>query len=126
MHGLIHLAMAGIIGAVAVSAENSTIKCAKGLKMFVSRGTGELTELGETKALVDNIAKQIDGSNIQPILYPASFDDPVYMVSVSNGTRLVRKAITEYAKACPDSKMALFGYSQVETMIILISGGIEC
>ncbi|KAJ5852569.1 uncharacterized protein N7529_011954 [Penicillium soppii] len=107
--------MAGIIGAVAGSAQSSTIKCAHGLQMFVSRGTGEATELGETKALVDNIAKQIDGSKIHPILYPATFDDPVYMLSVANGTKLVRKTITKYAKACPESKMAWFGYSQVET-----------
>lgn len=113
MRCLLHIAVAGIISAVAVSAENSTIKCAPGLKMFVSRGTGESTPLGATKALVDTIANQISGSSIQPILYPATWEDPVYMSSVANGTRLVRKAITEYAKACPDSKMALFGYSQV-------------
>ncbi|KAJ5103463.1 hypothetical protein N7532_003992 [Penicillium argentinense] len=78
----------------------------------VSRGTGELTDLGVTKALVDDIASQIEGSDIEAIRYPATWDDPVYALSVANGTQLVRKAITEYAKTCPDSKMAWFWYSQ--------------
>jgi hypothetical protein len=89
--------------------------------MFVSRGTGEPTELGVTKALVDKIANQISNSSIQPILYPATFEDPVYTSSVANGTRLVRKAITEYASACPNSKMAWFGYSQVDIAILLLA-----
>lgn len=106
------MAVTGMIGAAAVSADDSTVKCAQGLKMFVSRGTGEEMGPGVTKAVVDLIADQIDGSDIQPILYPATLEDPTYTTSVSNGTRLIRKTITEYAKACPDSKMAWFGYSQ--------------
>lgn len=108
-----------MLSGVAVSAENSTIKCAQGLKMFVSRGTGETTDLGVTKALVDHIADQIDGSSIQPILYPASWDNPIYFSSVANGTKMIRKTITEYAEACPNSKMAWFGYSQVAISAIL-------
>lgn len=122
MRGLLSIAMAGVIGAAA-AANNSTVKCAKGLKMFVSRGTGEEMGPGVTKALVDNIADQIEGSEIQPILYPASWDNPGYASSVTNGTKLVRKTITEYAKACPDSKMAWFGYSQVSTIVIFIGDG---
>lgn len=106
------MTVAAIIGAVAVSADNSTVECAKGLKIFVSRGTGEEMGPGATKVLVDQIADQIDGSDIEPILYPASWDNPVYASSVTNGTKLIRKTITEYAKGCPDSKMAWFGYSQ--------------
>lgn len=121
MRGIFHIVIAGVLGVAAVSAENSTVKCAKGLKMFVSRGTGEPTALGVTKILVDKIANQISDSSIQPILYPATFDDPVYTSSVANGTRLVRKAITEYASACPNSKMAWFGYSQVDNATLLVS-----
>lgn len=123
MRGLFYTAMAGIIGVVAVSADNSTVKCAKGLKMFVSRGTGEDMGPGVTKAVVDIIADQIDGSDIQPILYPATWENPVYTTSVGNGTRLIRKSITEYAKACPDSKMAFFGYSQVDLVMLVVFKG---
>lgn len=78
---------------------------------------------GVTKAVVDIIADQIDGSDIQPILYPATWENPVYTTSVGNGTRLIRKSITEYAKACPDSKMAFFGYSQVDLVMIVVFSG---
>lgn len=106
-----------MLSGVAVSAENS-IECAKGLKMFVSRGTGE-TDLGATKPLVDSIAEKIDGSSIQSIMYPASWDSPMYFSSVANGTDMIRRTITEYAQACPNSKMAWFGYSQVAISAML-------
>lgn len=69
--------------------------------------------LGATKALVDVIAQQINGSDIEAIEYPATEDDPLYFFSVANGTTLVKQAISNYATACPGSKMAVFGYSQV-------------
>lgn len=69
--------------------------------------------LGVTEALVEVIANQINGSDYEAIEYPASFDNPSYFVSVSNGTGLVRSALTEYVEACPNSKIALFGCSQV-------------
>ena len=69
--------------------------------------------LGATGSLVKTIAERINGSNYEPILYPATRDWPPYFQFVGNGTRLVKNAVTDYANACPDSKMALFGYSQV-------------
>lgn len=111
---LAFLAVAGTAQNSTVDApKNSTITCFDGLKMFVSRGTGEQTPLGVTEALVGAISEQIDGSDYEAIQYPAVVDDPVYFVSVGNGTMLVKKAATDYAKACPNSKMAFFGYSQV-------------
>lgn len=107
---LITSALLAVTGA---SAQNTTVQCAKGLKMFVSRGTGEPMGLGATEALVDVIAEQINGSDSEAIEYPATEDDPLYFFSVANGTTLVKQAITNYAMACPGSKMAVFGYSQV-------------
>lgn len=107
------LMTAALLAAIGVSGQNATIECAEGLKMFVSRGTGEPMGLGTTEALVDVIAEQINGSDIEAIEYPASWDDPLYFYSVANGTTLVKQAINNYAMACPGSKMAVFGYSQV-------------
>lgn len=107
---LITVAFLAVTG---VSAQNITVQCATGLKMFVSRGTGEPFGLGATEALVDVIAEQINGSDIEAIEYPATEDDPLYFLSVANGTTLVKQAITNYAMACPGSKIAVFGYSQV-------------
>lgn len=113
MYSAAVLISAALLGFTGVLGQNTTVQCAKGLKMFVSRGTGEPMGLGATEALVDGIAGQINGSDIEAIEYPATEDDPVYFFSAANGTILVRQAITNYAMACPGSKMALFGYSQV-------------
>ena len=98
--------------AAAASAQNSTAECAKGLKMFVSRGTNETLGsgsdlgLGATGKLVKDIARRIEDSDYEGIPYPASMWEPSYFHSVANGTRMVRERMTAYAKACPDSKMA--------------------
>lgn len=113
MRGLTHITFAGLLAAGVSTAQNSTIRCASGLKMIVSRGTGEDAGLGVTELLVDVISSQIDGSEWTAVEYPAAFENPGYFESVNNGTLLVRQAITDYAEACPDSKMAVFGYSQV-------------
>lgn len=98
---------------------NSTIECAKGLQMFVTRGTGEEPGVGITGELVEAIADRIEGSEYLATDYPASFIDPViYFYSVGNGTAELRRGITEYAESCPDSKIAIFGYSQVSRPVI--------
>ena len=135
MLSLHSIAMAGLLAAALASAQNST-ECVKGLKVFVARGTGEtlndaqsafpdlsdLIGLGETMGLgmtgtmLKPIFDQIDDSGHSSILYPATDSDPVYFQSVANGTLLVREAMIQYAKACPDSKMAWLGYSQVKLL----------
>lgn len=92
---------------------NSSVQCTEGLKMFVSRGTGEPMGLGASEAPVEIIAEQISGSNIEAIKFPATMEDPLYFTSVANSTIFVKLAITNHAMACPGSKMAVFGCSQV-------------
>lgn len=111
--GALLVSTASARNATSNSHSNLTITCHEGLKMFVSHGTWEEQGTGVTGLVTDMIASQINGSDVQPIAYPASFDDPIYFVSVANGTGLLKQAVTDYAEACPDSKMALFGYSQV-------------
>ncbi|KAF3017186.1 hypothetical protein E8E14_012210 [Neopestalotiopsis sp. 37M] len=112
MYSFIGLAFAPVLAVAGVSGGNSTVQCAKGLKMFVARGTDEPEWLGETGKLVKVIAEQIPGSDYEAIKYPASMNNPNYFESVGNGTQLVRKVVTDYFEACPESKIALFGYSQ--------------
>lgn len=124
MHTLKTLAIGAVLLGTA-AAQNTTngspsdlaITCAAGLKIFVSRGTGEAPGTGVTGNLADLIASQIDGSDVQGIAYPATFEDPDYFLSVSNGTRLLKQVIIDYSQACPDSKIALFGYSQVRHVL---------
>lgn len=115
MYSATLLMTVALLAAIGALGQNATIQCAEGLKMFVSRGTGEPMGLGATETLVDVIAKQINGSDVEAIEYPATMDDPLYFLSVANGTTLVKQAINNYAMACPGSKMAVFGYSQVRS-----------
>jgi len=66
--------------------------------MFVSRGTGEDVGAGETGKLLDVIAEQINGSDIQANLYPATADDPNYFFSVVNGTFQLKEMVMAYAE----------------------------
>lgn len=95
-----------------VAAASSGPKCTDGLQVFVARGTGEDPGVGLSSAFTDGIAKKIKNTNITPIDYPASFDHPSYFESVQNGTDAVIKAVRDYAKKCPNGKMAYLGYSQ--------------
>lgn len=125
MHGVTTFALTGALLLSAAAAQtttngttsNSTLPCADGLKMFVSRGTGEDQSTGVIGKITDLIASQIKGSDVQGVAYPATFEDPNYFLSVSNGTQLLRQAIVEYSQACPDSKISLFGYSQVSHVL---------
>lgn len=81
--------------------------------MIVARGTGEAEGTGATGELADEIAKQIEGSKIEPLDYPATFTDPDYDDSEKDGVKEMTDLITEYHSACPDNKMAVLGYSQV-------------
>lgn len=106
--------------ATSAPASNSTIECFDGLKMFVSRGTSEPLGTGETGKVVEEIAARINGSAYEANPYPASGDNPNYFISVANGTSVLKQLVVEYAEACPGSKMALFGYSQVRNGVACV------
>ncbi|KAK7212626.1 hypothetical protein V2G26_019804 [Clonostachys chloroleuca] len=138
MQRLRSLAVVCLLAAGLVSGQTTSKQCVKGLKVFVGRGTGEplvdaenkdttlISEtglgnntlgLGETGKLLMPIFDKIPDSNYTAILYTASngrqsTNVSNYFESVYNGTAMVRKAMTDYATACPDGKMAWIGYSQ--------------
>lgn len=101
-----------LFAARALAAQNKT-ECAQGLYMIVARGTNETAGPGVTGTLAEGIADRIDGSVIVPLDYPATFTDPDYWVSESEGVDELQEVITSYHGACPDGKIAVFGYSQV-------------
>lgn len=102
------------------SSSSSTVECFDGLKMFVSRGTSEDPGVGETGKVVEAIAQRINGSDYDANPYPATGDNPNYFISVANGTAVLKQLVVEYAESCPESKMALFGYSQVRVNIPIV------
>lgn len=114
------ITLAGLLAAgfsSAQPAKKQNVQCASGLKMFVSRGTNEAPGLGANGDMVNLIKSQIPGSEVTAIDYPASYENPVYFDSVYQGTKAVKKAVTDYANACPNSKIAVFGYSQVFLLV---------
>lgn len=94
------------------SAQSTTGGCASGLHLILARGTSE--EIPGVQGLIaDALGDLIPGTTVANLPYPASSEDPFYFESVFNGTMLMRSAVTEYIEACPESKIAVLGYSQV-------------
>ncbi|KAJ5768122.1 hypothetical protein N7533_000705 [Penicillium manginii] len=67
---------------------------------------------GITKLVTSDITTEIKISVSTAILYSATDNNPTDFGSVANGTRLLKKSLTDYAKACPGSKVAAFGQLQ--------------
>ena len=102
-----------VLAAAGSSLAQDTSECASGLYMIAARGTGEDPGTGAIGAVADDVADRIKGSDVVPLDYPASLTDPVYFDSVEDGGKAMKKAVEDYHTACPDGKMAIFGYSQV-------------
>ncbi|KAF5584429.1 acetylxylan esterase [Fusarium pseudocircinatum] len=105
------IALAGFL-AISTAAPTSNTNCAHGLKLFIARGTGE--KLGSTvmDPIAQKIAERVLYSDTWNIPYPATFNNPQYIASAGNGTTMVREALEEYSNMCPNSKMALMGWSR--------------
>ncbi|KFA52401.1 hypothetical protein S40293_05985 [Stachybotrys chartarum IBT 40293] len=86
--------------------------CAEGLYIIVARGTGEPEGMGDMGELAQRIADRIPGSRTEGLEYPATFINPIYDDSVDAGAETLRELIVEYHEECPDSQIALLGYSQ--------------
>ena len=105
--------MAAAVWAPSSNAQDITsASCVDGLFMLVARGTSEEAGPGITGVIAERIADRIDDSAIVAVDYPATITDPIYTVSVNNGTDLILAAVKSYAESCPDGKLAVFGYSQ--------------
>lgn len=109
--------MAVLAAAVSSSlAAKDAAKCASGLYMIAARGTGEDAGPGSIGDVADDVAGRVKGSEVVGLDYPASLTDPIYFESVEEGGKAMKKAVEDYHSACPDGKVAIFGYSQVRIM----------
>lgn len=118
--------------AVATAATNSN--CTDGLYMIVARGTEEPKAAGPNGEfpaysgspgyVAELIAGKIKDSKIMGVEYPASEESlKNYVDSENDGAAAMLKLANEYHSSCPDSKMALLGYSQVCEKKLWIAGG---
>ncbi|KAJ5201463.1 uncharacterized protein N7498_006126 [Penicillium cinerascens] len=119
--------------AAAIAAKSSN--CADGLYMIVARGSGEPAAASPKGLFPKNsasagylaqlIAAQINGSEIMGVEYPATEDNPPYQQSESDGATAMLQLVNEYHSSCPDSKMALLGYSQgAQVVSDVVCGGL--
>ncbi|PHH72287.1 hypothetical protein CDD80_4638 [Ophiocordyceps camponoti-rufipedis] len=100
------LALAALVAGTAAES------CRSGLYIIVARGTSEVQGSGIMGSVADGIAKEVAGSQVAPLQYPASLSDPVYQDSVAAGVRQMQKTLRNHVKNCPRSKLAILGYSQ--------------
>jgi acetylxylan esterase len=128
-----------VLAATATAASSNTT-CATGLYILCARGSGEpdvappkanLTlNTGSPGILANAIANKISGSVIAGVAYPATnpfpanlnLSDPTalqdlnltsYYLSENAGASAILEEVNQYHSSCPDSKIALLGYSQV-------------
>ncbi|KAF9873741.1 cutinase [Colletotrichum karsti] len=102
-------AIAGLLAAGA-AAQNSTSTCASGVHLIVARGSSEPVGVGRIGSVANGVVAAIPGSQIEPLDYPAKFEN--YSISVEDGAIAMNLALTQYNARCPNSKVALLGYSQ--------------
>ncbi|MCJ1415390.1 hypothetical protein MMC32_001722 [Xylographa parallela] len=88
--------------------------CATGVHMIVARATTEQPGYGALGQVVDQVLGQVTGSTSEAVDYPANglFNFTVYQQSETIGIQNMTKALTSYTQACPQSRIALLGYSQ--------------
>lgn len=84
--------------------------CATGLHLIVARGSTEAPGVGRIGVVARNVTLLIPGSTIEAIDYPATFTN--YSTSEEKGAMAFEKRLVDYHEKCPDTKVALLGYSQ--------------
>ncbi|KAJ5615419.1 hypothetical protein N7537_000533 [Penicillium hordei] len=108
-------------GFLAVATATIDPDCTDGLYMIVARGSEEQAAAsknglfpansGSPGYLAQLIAARIKDSKVVGVEYPATLDD--YIPSENEGANVMLRLANEYHAPCPDSKMALLGYSQI-------------
>jgi len=91
------------------SSSSSNTTCAS-LHMIVARASLEAPGEGIIGAVVTQVQSSIPGSDSEAVVYPATLND--YVSSESSGVAGMQSLITSYEARCPNSKIALLGYSQ--------------
>jgi hypothetical protein len=91
---------------------------------IIARGSNEPQGPGTTKMLADAVAKEIPGVTTEGIVYPArlNFSNILnYLPSSGDGVKAGVNQITQYVKACPQSKVVVAGLSQVRGITACIT-----
>ncbi|KAK3935285.1 acetylxylan esterase precursor [Diplogelasinospora grovesii] len=107
--------LAGLASSSPVELEERQ-SCPK-VHVYGARETTVPQGYGTSKGLVDMVVQAYPGATSEAIVYPAcggqsNCGGVSYENSASQGTQAVLKAVTDFNKKCPDTKIVLIGYSQ--------------
>ncbi|GME52458.1 carbohydrate esterase family 5 protein [Neofusicoccum parvum] len=87
--------------------------CATGLHIIAARASGENPGPGIIGAVAQSIISRVPGSDLDSVVYPASINNVEdYSNSEHQGVVAMTKLVQDYVTACPNTKIALLGYSQ--------------
>jgi len=86
-------------------------KCASGVHMIVARASTEAPGEGIIGAVATQVQQAVLGSDSEAVDYPATLTD--YLNSEASGVAAMKQLVQSYVARCPNSKIALLGYSQV-------------
>lgn len=89
---------------------NST-SCASSVHLLLLRGEGTGDDLNVLDTIQDLVLEQIPGATSLGLPYQHGDSDKQF--AAYNGSLLLQQYIAEYASSCPDSKIAILGYSLV-------------
>jgi hypothetical protein len=90
------------------SSSNTT--CTTGIHMIIARASTEHPGPGIIAAVATSVQNSLPGSDSEAVVYPATLTD--YLNSEASGVAAMKDLVTSYAERCPESKIALLGYSQ--------------
>ncbi|RDW92013.1 hypothetical protein BP5796_01407 [Coleophoma crateriformis] len=92
------------------SSSNAACVPSGAVHMIVARASTEGPGEGIIGAVATTVKTMVPGSDSEAVDYPATLTN--YTTSEPSGVAAMQKLIEDYATRCPDSKMALLGYSQ--------------
>lgn len=97
--------------AICLSLVHTSLCCATGIHVILARGQGAGDHLNELVSIRDLILERIPGST--SVALPYDHGSANKFLAVHDGALLMQKYIRDYVSSCPDSKIAVFGYSLV-------------
>ncbi|KAH8900751.1 acetyl xylan esterase [Thozetella sp. PMI_491] len=112
-------------GSAAPVALETRQTCYSGVYVIGARGTSEDPGFGSVASVVTSILAGIPNSGSIALDYPASWLDPLYPESVTDGINTLISLVENYANSC-SGKIVLVGFSQGGNVITdALAGGVD-
>ncbi len=113
------------LGSAAPAALVSRQTCYSGVYVIGARGTDEDAGFGSVPSVVRSVVAAIPGSGSVALDYPASWLDPLYPDSVTDGVNALISLVKTYVDSC-GGKVVLVGFSQGGNVITdALAGGVD-